>query len=391
MSKTHLILGDCAVVLESLPSDSFDALVTDPPAGIAFMGKEWDHDKGGRDQWIAWLEKIMTACFRVMKPGGHGLVWALPRTSHWTATALENAGFEVRDIVVHIFGTGFPKSLDVSKALDKMAGAKREIIAPPRYTRGKARQSYSETRKVSYDYPSQPVTAPATDLSKQWEGYGTALKPAAEHWILIRKPLEGTVAQNVSKHGCGGLNIDGCRIVTSEITGRKVYESKGWKNTSGMTGSVTEDWKKGRWPANLILDEEAGRLLDEQSGVTKGTGGASSGVTALGQGSGWNQHNNRITEIVRHNDLGGVSRFFYCSKASRKERGEGNDHPTVKPLALMRYLCRLVTPKGGHVLDPFMGSGTTGLACQHEGFDFTGIELSVEYLQIAKQRMLFKK
>lgn len=208
-----LINDDCLTALKAMSDNSVDSLVTDPPAGISFMGKDWDKDKGGRDQWIAWMTEVMAECLRVMKPGAHGLVWAIPRTSHWTATALEDAGFEVRDVVTHLFGSGFPKSLDISKAIDKAAGQVGPIIGKnPAY------------REKQLEHDAQWETAmrplhkhgPATEEAKQWQGFGTALKPASEHWVLVRKPCsEKTVAANVLKHGCGGLNIDQTRIKPS--------------------------------------------------------------------------------------------------------------------------------------------------------------------------------
>ncbi len=315
--------GDCLEVLKKAPDNYADSLVTDPPAGIAFMGKAWDTDKGGRDAWVEWLTSIMREALRVLKPGAHGLVWALPRTSHWTATALEDAGFEVRDIVTHLFGTGFPKSLDVSKAIQKV----------------------------------EPDTA------KQWEGWGTALKPASEHWILVRKTLgEKTVAANVLKHGTGGINIDASRI--------------------GVEQSAI-----GRFPANLLLDEKAAALLDEQSGVRPGDSlnrkprknTAASGGEIFKSTIDW--------ETTGHADHGGASRFFYCAKASKSDKGADNTHPTVKSSTLMTYLITLVTPPNGVVLDPFMGSGSTGVSAVRAGFGFVGIEKETEYFTIAESRI----
>ncbi len=207
--------GDCLEVLKTLDSESVDSLVTDPPAGIAFMGKDWDKDKGGRDQWVSWLTDVMKQCMRVLKPGAHGLVWAIPRTSHWTATACEDAGFEVRDVVTHIFGSGFPKSLDISKAIDKAVGAEREVIGTM-----KAKLPTSNNKFATDAWSIKAgkmreidITAPTTPDAKRWQGWGTSLKPASEHWILVRKPCsEKTVAQNVLKHGTGGINIDSSRI-----------------------------------------------------------------------------------------------------------------------------------------------------------------------------------
>ena len=203
----ELLQGDCLEKLKLLDDNSIDALVTDPPAGIGFMGKEWDKDKGGRDGWIAWLTEIMVEAMRTMKPGAHGLVWALPRTSHWTATALENAGFEVRDCVYHLFGSGFPKSLNVGKAVDKLQGNEREITGIEKVDIGMQGGSMHSGRSVNV------IERETTKGTSPYEGYGTALKPAVECWWLVRKPLaESTVAKNVLAYGTGGLNIDGSRI-----------------------------------------------------------------------------------------------------------------------------------------------------------------------------------
>lgn len=331
-------LGDCLEILSKMESNSVDSLVTDPPAGISFMGKAWDHHKGGRDDWIEWMRTVMSECLRVLKPGAHGLVWALPRTSHWTATALENAGFEVRDVVTHLFGTGFPKSLNLGN------------------------------------------------------GWGTALKPASEHWILIRKPCsEKTVAANVEKWGTGGINVDECRVGTDKIQGGRA----GRKDPSSFNVCIGEkpEPHSGRFPANLILDEHAAELLDEQSGEHPSAGEYKAsllkpegskfveGNTNFGQGQSQKRHN------VYAGQTGGASRFFYCAKASKSERGEDNKHPTVKSLKLMRYLCKLVTPPNGVVLDPFMGSGSTGIAANAEGFQFIGIEKEPDYFAIAEGRL----
>lgn len=433
-SPDSLLLGDCLEVLKTLPEDSIDALVTDPPAGISFMGKSWDGNKGGRKEWCAWMESVMRECLRVMKPGAHGLVWALPRTSHWTATALEDAGFEVRDCVYHAFGSGFPKSLDISKAIDKAAGVEREVIGRQSYSAPDIRgNSYDQSHVSERERLGVAITVPTTDAARQWQGWGTALKPAVECWWLIRKPLsEKTIAANVLKWGTGGLNIDGSRIATSDITGRPVYESKGWKNTSGMTGSVTDDWKKDRFPANLVLShsphcsdtqcdiECAVAMLDAQSGTLK-SGKLLSHHKRLGSAPvGAFKIRDRTGEPCNFGgDSGGASRFFYCAKISSSERNAGlegmpkkevrrhgdtgpsdnakpsgqkalveaNTHPTVKPQKLMRYLCRLVTPPKGVILDPFMGSGSTGLAAKSEGFRFIGIEREPEYFEIAKVRI----
>lgn len=425
--KFELHAGDSLRTLAQFENDSVDSLVTDPPAGISFMGKDWDADKGGRDAWIAWLTEVMRECHRVLKPGAHGLVWALPRTSHWTATALENAGFEVRDRVQHIFGSGFPKSLDVSKAIDKAAGAEREVVGknPNYHSEGKRTGTHAlcgDRDAENYAFASAPglITAPATDAARQWSGWGTALKPAREDWWLVRKPLsEKTVAANVQKWGTGALNIDGTRI--GENPGYKYPNGPGGSNDNtygkyAERGPVAST--KGRFPSHLILDEESAAVLDAQSGTFDARGGRRKAASDMGYCGG-----DASSEKIVRNDTGGASRFFYVAKASRRERNAGlegmperrssklgagirssvglavegttssedrtaqNHHPTVKPIALMRYLCRLVTPPAGLVLDPFTGSGTTGVAAVAEGFRFVGIEREKEYVDISKRRI----
>lgn len=425
-----ILHGECIDHLMTLESDSVDALVTDPPAGISFMGKTWDADKGGRDHWIAWLRRIMQECYQVMKPGAHGVVWALPRTSHWTATALEDAGFEVRDVIMHVFGSGFPKSLDVSKAIDKAAGAEREVVGKKERPGGFDRGVLANTNKGhAHQEDSGAITAPATDDAKRWQGFGTALKPASEHWILIRKPLsEKNVAANVLKHGTGAINIDGCRVGYGDesIDFNRVQDGNIY-GANGIYGKaeqkeVTPLYKPGgRFPANLIVSGSARDLLDEQSGVLKS--GQLKPGHKRGDGPNVAYGGGGVVTGTYGGDTGGASRFFadcadyppffYTAKPSKRERDAGlagrvttdgrdksidnpylrgetvrkNHHPTVKPVKLMRYFCRLVCPPGGIVLDPFAGSGTTGVAAILEGFRFIGIEREAEYVEIARARI----
>lgn len=326
--KRTLLCADNMAALAEMPENSIDAVVTDPPYGLAFMGKRWDYDVPSVDLWRNVL--------RVLKPGGHVLAFGGTRTYHRMVVSIEDAGFEIRDQLQWLYGSGFPKS---------------------------------------------------HNLKGEWQGWGTALKPANEPICLARKPLDGTVAENVGKWGVGGLNVDAGRIESGKDHAEKCKSVVGLKsNRNGIAynewlGSRTDSYSSlGRWPANVILDEEAAAMLDEQAY--------------------------------------GASRFFYCAKASKRERNAGleslplreagikndsgrgfsesdphkkimaqNHHPTVKPIALMRYLCKLITPPSGTILDPFMGSGTTGIAAKIDGFGFVGIELDADYFEIAQKRI----
>ena len=413
MQDSNLILGDCMEKLRDIETRSIDALVTDPPAGIGFMNKEWDDHKGGRNAWVKWFAEVMAECLRTMKPGAHGLVWALPRTSHWTGWALERAGFEIRDCVYHFFGSGFPKSHDISKSIDRECGAKREVVG--KRTDGRYGSKFQDgnnqfvthnKNKKEVDSKIGLITEPSTEDAKQWEGWGTALKPAVEQYWLIRKPLDQeTIALNVRKWGVGGINVDGCRIGTEE----KLNQGSSNLGFNGVKQpKVSKQNSIGRFPSHLILDETAAEMLDKQTGETSKGGkpinvDPSKSMFGIGQNS------------TFYKDTGGASRFFYVAKPSKREREIGlqgepqkvndgrdtpidnafqrgeterlNIHPTVKPIALMRYLCRLITPPEGLILDPFMGSGTTGCAASLEGFCFTGIERIEDYYKIAEKRI----
>jgi len=440
--------GDCRDVMRSLPADSVDAIVSDPPYGLAFMGKEWDHGVPGVEFW--------TEALRVAKPGAHLVAFGGTRTFHRLAVAIEDAGWEVRDCLSWLYGSGFPKSLDVGKAIDKVNGETDRLHRFTAWMRGQGMttanlwqvllpfakneatakamaqhyvsagqqpaiptsaiwsvvrplcgdvpewvdqlvERHEAEREVVGEKPSTAlavapgqntdrpqvnldITRPATDAAKQWDGWGTALKPAFEPIVLARKPLVGTVAANVTQYGTGGINVDGCRIGTDVIRtnspalkpGKSTYVG-GYKERPSDGSTHT-----GRWPANVCLDEDAAAMFPE-------------------------------------------SRYFYTAKASRREREAGLDgmprktvqsgmggdlplddngkqrdrfkvtaanvHPTVKPIALMRWLCRLVTPPGGLVLDPFNGSGSTGCAAVLEGFRYLGAELDAEYVEIARKRI----
>jgi DNA modification methylase len=493
----HVEQGDCLDVLRLLPDNCVDALCCDPPAGINFMQKDFDSDRGGRDQWIAWLTERMREALRVMKPGAHGLVWSLPRTSHWTGMALELAGWQPRDVIAHLTGSGFPKSADLSKAADKHLGAKRPVVGKhPHPGSTNARLAMGDGWKAEPE-----LTAPATAAAAAaLQGVGTALKPAAEYWWLVRKPVRGTVIANVLEHGTGGLNIDACRVphasaadLEQHAAGVAAIKARGgsmdnsWKNSSDLSGA-NDVTAAGRWPANVCLSHSPGCELvgtkkvkaspswNDNRGPSLFTGGETSPVhhadddgfevvedwrceegcpvkeldeqsTAHGMHSAgsrqgpqekWADAKNNIygggvgsgPNGARYGDDGGASRFFrtfapffYTPKASRSDRekglehlprksgadltgskegaarlqsprtgagrggGRANDHPTVKSDELMRYLCRLITPRGGIVLDIYTGSGSTGKAALAEGFRFIGVEIDSHYCEIARARI----
>jgi DNA modification methylase len=373
-TRWQLINGDCREQMRLLPDCSIDAIVTDPPYELGFMGKAWD------STGIAYQVDVWRECLRVLKHGGHLLAFGGSRTYHRLACAVEDAGFQIRDQIMWVYGSGFPKSLDVSKAIDKAAGA---------------------------------------DLADYWQGWGTALKPAHEPIVLARKPLDGTVAQNVLWYGTGALNIDGCRVHRADDdashAGHRTATFGTQETLSGGDGSG--GWSQndaGRFPANLIHDgsDEVLELFpDSKAGKPRsdrGTGGIWSGSSGVPCGA-------------QYGDEGSAARFFYCAKASKTDRNEGlddfapkrdadriatdgvgganprnrtntakvNHHPTVKPTTLMRYLIRLVTPPDGTVLDPFTGSGSTGKAAILEGFRFVGIEQDADYVRIADARIRY--
>jgi DNA modification methylase len=385
----NLFLGDCLEQMKTMEDNSVDAIVTDPPYGISFMAKKWDYDVPSVEVW--------KEAMRVLKPGGHALIACGTRTQHRMVVNIEDAGFEIRDVVSWIYGSGFPKSLNISKAIDKAAGVERPdaIKSGHMGVAGRAHGLDAANAKSLEIEKSIPAIigkgalmqgTPATEAAKQWDGWGTALKPACEFFTLCRKPLsEKTVAANVLKWGTGGINIDGCRVGTEEslqrVSGERV--SGGSDNAVGkwgLKGKHTSPQPQGRFPANLIHD-----------------GGQ------------------QVLELFPGTNKDSAARFFYCPKASKKDRDEGlggfeeasnmrvnaprenedaktatlrkNTHPTVKPTALMQYLCRLITPTNGVVLDPYMGSGSTGKAAVNEGFSFVGCELDEDYFNIAAARI----
>jgi DNA modification methylase len=502
--SVELLHGDCVELMRAMPECSVDSIVTDPPYGLEFMGKEWDSFKTGRSanyakggdldrdamaersgkggagpsyvnrpakrcadcgkqawsgspckcdepRWVldnsplhafqAWFEVVAVEALRVLKPGGHLLAFGGTRTYHRMACAIEDAGFEIRDSIHWVYGSGFPKSLNIGKAIDKAAGAEREVVGE-RKQRGRAKAHDDEFQKNTSSSPVELLTKAATEEAARWEGWGTALKPAHEPVVVARKPLSGTVAGNVLTWGTGGLNIDGCRVGTDgggtncgnrDADGRCLGHDNAGRSTSGETVHGANG-ASGRWPANIVLDGAAAAALDQQSGDrpagTFPTERGKSQVTAFASGrQPGDQPAHRLT------DKGGASRFFtqadfgpddwpfvYQAKPSKRERNAGldglperewrgnygdgiqdnrphtpegykyesttrNHHPTVKPVALMRHLVRLVTPPGGTVLDPFAGSGTTLVAAVLEGMNAIGCEMTDEYLPIIRGRV----
>ncbi|AKU45169.1 DNA methylase [Mycobacterium phage Girafales] len=390
--------GDALDVLAELTDRSVDAVVCDPPYELAFMGKKWD------GSGIAFDVEMWEQCLRALKPGGHLLAFGGSRTWHRMAVAIEDAGFEVRDSIAWLYGQGMPKSLDVSKAIDKAAGAKREALGTAVYGDGHVQRS-SESIGYGGCDPSADtriVTAPATDAARQWQGWGTALKPSFEPVVVARKPLVGTVAANVLDHGTGALNIDACRIAHDEPTktaNRSAPRYSGVTMNGGKRGgeqsAIASADPSGRWPTNVVLDEAQAAELDAQTGIQK-SGTAvqrNGGGQKIFGGIAGGENSAGARPDAGYNDEGGASRFFpvfrYEAKAPGAERPSANGvaHPTVKPLDLMRWLVRLVTPPNGVVLDPFAGSGTTAEACIHEHKRCITIEREADYLPLIVARL----
>jgi DNA modification methylase len=400
--------GDNREVLKQLPDNSIDSVVTDPPYELGFMGKKWD------STGIAYDVELWREVLRVLKPGGHLLAFSGSRTYHRMAVAIEDAGFDIRDQIMWIYGSGFPKSLNIAKAIDKSNGFEGEIIGKgTSWNRPDSKEGDIARMNVS---PGEYDIHDLSQEAKQWQGWGTALKPAHEPIVLARKPVTATVAVNVLEWGVGGLNIDGTRV-GNEIISTHNAPTGTFAGGEPNRGSDTSSYQdhQGRWPANVIHDgsDEVVELFPANAGGGHWTKTKTTGFGEFGGGS------SEYFGPGEKDGKGSAARFFYCAKASKRDRNEGleefeekqttggggltevggaygsikakaqNFHPTVKPTDLMAYLCRLVTPKGGTVLDPFMGSGSTGKAAMYEDFKFVGIEMTDEYLPIAKARIEF--
>lgn len=465
MNREQVVCSDCLEYMKTMPENSVDSIVTDPPYGLEFMGAEWDApwksddhvgktwDSGMSEVVMAdgykrlkrpsfentqnvrcrkcgkWklssnpctcaepdfpniklsnmrtFQQYMTPIFaeaiRVAKPGAHLLCFGGTRTFHRMACAIEDAGWEIRDCIMWVYGSGFPKSMDVSKAIDKALGAERKKRSGDGEHIGNVDFGMkNRCPKCGKPYFSadpckcpREDKVPVTDQAKEWDGWGTCLKPAWEPIIVARKPLDGTVAKNVLKWGVGAMNIDACRVATNdELSTHGDSQSLQMRNNKvyGTYGSVghaqTEGQKLGRFPANLVHD--GSQMVLDLFPQSKGQQGDVTGSEPSRPTDGvcYGEYNERQA-FAKRGDSGSAARFFYCAKASKKDRGEGNNHPTVKPTELMKWLVKLVTPEGGVVLDPFAGSGTTLVAAKMLGRDCIGIEREKEYVEIIKRRL----
>lgn len=412
--EKKLLLGNNLELLKQLEDNSIDSVVTDPPYGLSFMNKKWDYDVPSVEFWKEVL--------RVLKPGGHVLSFGGTRTYHRMVVNIEDAGFEIRDQIMWLYGSGFPKSLNIGKAIDKIQGNEREEIEPT----GRYKYGFENSLKGEI-YGKYNDDIKLTKGNSEFEGWGTGLKPANEPIVLARKPIsEKTIAENVLRWGTGGINIDGCRIEINDITNFEQIQNQTKNENSNWgayhnRGFVNKMYKEeGRFPANVVLDEEAAKQLDEQSGnLKRGIDKIGKEYDSINNGSKIGMKNVMVSNYPGE---GGASKFFYVSKVSKKERNLGledfedkeqkninstfsnriengivtntrtdnptkNNHPTVKPINLLTYLCRLITPPNGTILDPYMGSGSSGISALLEGFNYVGMEMEEEYFRIAEGRI----
>lgn len=427
--KIQIINADCFKWMKQQAPNTIDAVVTDPPYGLEFMGSEWDTfavrlpkqvldarrfahlstveqmrrtDVTNKAQltllvYQEWTRQWALEAYRLLKPGAYMLVMSGTRTMHRMIAGLEDAGFLIRDCLCWIYATGFPKSYDISKGFDKKAGAKGQIVGfkrgvknvdgrPDRPNPSGVGGRAVGARQITVNVP---VFEPSTDLAKQWQGWGTALKPAWEPIALVQKPLEGTYCENVERWGVGGLNIDGCRVgISRPASGQDPSKFKVWKEQDGVKRGDSNipdiDTNKGRFPANVQVDSEPEGLLDD--GKEHKTGDLNKPQDA-GKSTSHTYGKYGARDRYAKGDTGGFSRFFIIPKASQAERGDQNKHPTVKPIRLFKQLIKLITPPGGTALDPFLGSGTACLAAKELNMVCIGIEKSKEYCEIALARL----
>lgn len=413
MERENIITGDCIEEMRKLDDESVDAVITDPPYGLSFMGKEWD-GFSNNEALQEWTREWAVECWRVLKPGGHLLSFGGTRTMHRITTGIEEAGFEVRDTIMWVYASGFPKSLNIGKAVDKKLGNEREVIGKSKWSQpAKSGHHAGLTDKnVKYTGENKERYTPVeTRGNSEWEGFGTALKPAHEPIVLARKPLsEKSIVNQVLTNGCGGLDIDGCRIPiksSDDVFAKNPHTER--KSTDDYDGncygkyseSKYEIGSKGRFPANVICQDDAlndGELTKNQGHWSK------SKTTGFGKFGGGTSEYSGVGE--KDKSFGSKSRYFDLDlwaekngilnvpKASKSEKNKGceeleenNRHPTTKPVKLMSWLVKLVSKEGDTVLDPFIGSGTTGVACKKLGRNFVGIEKESEYVKIARARI----
>lgn len=403
---------NCMDTMSLIPDNSIDAIVTDPPYGLGEepnaieMLKDWlddgHHDVKGKGfmgkEWDAFVPqpKVWKECLRILKPGGHLLSFAGTRTYDLVVLGLRIAGFEIRDQIAWVYGSGFPKGMNVSKAIDSHLGAERKVIGVASAGSGPLKTGHVNKSGGGMSIGTQrsneiKITEAATNEAKQWKGFGTALKPAHEPIVVARKPIIGTVASNVMEYGTGAINIDGCRVGDSGARNNWSKPAQDGYQKNKIYGKIApmerQDYNTGRYPSNFTHDGSA----EVMALFPDTTSGKPAGIKKGGKGNAFGHFNGGIP-VTGIGDSGSAARFFYCAKATSGDRNEGvlsNTHPTVKPTSLMRWLCRLITPPNGIIYDPFSGSGSTGKAAILEGFSFIGSDIGLDYVEIANQRIKY--